>query len=95
MINSYNNWYEDIWYMHKKTIYSHIFPSTYDVRVQMLLHKWVLVHIRNDNKDMILLAYLLDFYYKFFMKGMTNICGCKYTLYTIWYPVSIYAIYTM
>ena len=36
-----NNWYAVICYMHKKTRYSHIYPSTYNVRVHMLLPKRV------------------------------------------------------
>ena len=40
-----NNWYEVIGYVHKKTTYSPIYPSTYDVRVHMILHENILVHI--------------------------------------------------
>ena len=32
-------------------IYSHIYPSTYELRVQMILPKHVLVHIRDKNND--------------------------------------------
>ena len=34
-------------------IYSHIYPSTYEVRVQMILTKNVLVHILYENKDQV------------------------------------------
>ena len=41
MIKLDNNWNEVIWYVHKKTIYSHIYPSTDDVRVQIMLPEYV------------------------------------------------------
>ena len=62
MINPDNNWYGVIWYMYKKNIYSHIYPSTYGVHVQMLSPKHVLLHIRDDNYDMILLSYVSTLY---------------------------------
>ena len=34
-------------------IYSHIYPSTYKARVQMILPDHVLVHIRDDNNDQV------------------------------------------
>ena len=61
-INSYNNWYEVIWYAHKKMLYSHIYPSTYDIHAQMILPKNVLVHIRDENYMMILLPYVSTLY---------------------------------
>ena len=72
-----NNWYEVIQYMRKKMIYSHKYSSTYDVRVQMLLPKNVLVYIRYENKDLILIPYVSTFYATYAIKGMTNISGCK------------------
>ena len=39
----------------KKTIDFHIYPSTYNVHLQMILPMNVLVHIRDENYDMILL----------------------------------------
>ena len=51
MIKSDNNWYEVIWYVNKKMIYSHIYSSTYDVRAHMILPKKVAVHIRDDNNE--------------------------------------------
>ena len=62
--------------MHKKKIYSHIYPSTYDVRVHMLLHKHVLVHIRDDNDELILLPYVSTLYATYTIKVMTNISKC-------------------
>ena len=32
-------------------IYYHIYPSTYEVRVKMILPEQVSVHIRDENKD--------------------------------------------
>ena len=46
------------WVCAQKMIDSHIYPSTYDVRVQILLPNHVLVHIRDDNDDIILLPYV-------------------------------------
>ena len=57
-INSDNNWYEVIWYVQNKTIYYHIYPSTYKVWVQMILHKHVSVYIRYDNEELIYLQYM-------------------------------------
>ena len=34
-------------------IYSHIFPSTYEVRVRMILPDHVSVHIRDENNDQV------------------------------------------
>ena len=76
-INSDNNRYEGIWYKYKKMIYSHIYPSTYDVSMHMLLPKHILVHKRDDNDDMILLPYVSTFYATLIVKGMINISGCE------------------
>ena len=54
MLNSDNNWYEVIWYVHNKMLYSHIYPSTYDVHSHMILTKYILVHIRGDNYELLL-----------------------------------------
>ena len=62
MINSDNEWYDVIWYIHKNMIYYHIYPSTYNVRVQMLLHKCVLVLIWDENYDLIVLSYVSTLY---------------------------------
>ena len=45
-------------YMHKKTLYFHIYHSIYDVRVQILLPNYVLVHIQDENDGLILLPYV-------------------------------------
>ena len=52
------NWYEVIKFMHEKMIYSQIYPITYEVRVHILFPKCVLVHIRDEKYDMILLSYV-------------------------------------
>ena len=57
MRNSYNYCYKVIWYMHNKMIYSNIYPSTYTLRVQVLLPKCILVRIREKKYDLILLSY--------------------------------------
>ena len=62
MINLDNNLYKVLWYRHKKTIYYHIYPSTYDISVQILLHRHVMVHMQYANNDMILLPYVYTFY---------------------------------
>ena len=62
MINSDNGWSKVIWYIHKKPIYSDIYPSTYDIRVQILLSKHVLVHVRDENYNMLLLSYVSTIY---------------------------------
>ena len=62
MIKSDNDWYKVIWYMHKKMIYSHTYPITYDVRVHKLLTKRALVHIRDEKYDLILLSYVSTLY---------------------------------
>ena len=49
-----------------KTIDSHIYTSTYDVRMRVLLNKCVLVHIRDENGDLILLPYVSTLYTIFF-----------------------------
>ena len=49
MIKSDNKWYEIIWYVHNKTMYSHIYTTNYDIRVQMILTNHVLIHICDDN----------------------------------------------
>ena len=59
-IKSDNNWYEVIWYVHKKK--SHIYPSTYDLLMQMILPEHVLVHIWDDNDELILLLYVSPLY---------------------------------
>ena len=43
IINSYNNWFDVIGYVNNTNIYSHIYPITYNTRVQMLLHKNVVL----------------------------------------------------
>ena len=65
MIKSDNDWYKCIGYMLKRTIYSRLYTSTYDVRVHMLLPKRVLVHTRDDNDELILLPYVSTFYATF------------------------------
>ena len=60
IVKSDNDWYKVIGYVQKKMIYSHVYPSTYDVRVQILLPKHVLVHIPDENNNIILLAYSLS-----------------------------------
>ena len=54
-INSDNNRYEVIWYMCKKRLYIHIYPSTYDVLFQIILPNKVLLHICDGNEHIILL----------------------------------------
>ena len=62
MIKSGNNWYVVIWFMRKKMIYSNIYPSAYNVRMQMLLPKHVLVHIQDENDELILYPYVSTIY---------------------------------
>ena len=54
-IKSDNNWYEVIWYVYKKMVYTHIYPSTHDVRAQIILPKQVLVHIWDGNDELMCL----------------------------------------
>ena len=61
-IKSDHDWYKDIYYMHDKMIYSHLYSSIYDICVQMLLSKHVLVHIRDERYDLMLLSYMLNIY---------------------------------
>ena len=75
IINPDNDWYEVIGYVHNKAIYFHIYPITYDVLVQMLLPNHVLVHVRDENNNVILLPYVPTFYSTFVIKGMINISG--------------------
>ena len=64
-----NKCYEVLWYIQKKTIYSHIYTSTYNVRVRMLLPKHVLVDIRDENDKLILLSYVSNFYAKHYIRN--------------------------
>ena len=66
MIKSDNDWYEVIGYVHKKKMYSHIYTSTYNIRMQMLIPKRVLVHIWYENGDLIL-PYVSTFYAAYFI----------------------------
>ena len=65
MVNSDNNWYKVIVYVHNKMIYSHMYTSTYDLRVQILLPQHVLVYIRVEKDNMMLLPYVSTFYTTF------------------------------
>ena len=51
MINTDNDWYKVIWYVHNKIIYYHIYSSTHDVCAEMILPEQVLVHICDDNNE--------------------------------------------
>ena len=62
MIKSDKNLYEVIWYVHNKMLYSHIYTSIYDVREQMILPNHGLVHIWDENDDLILLPYVSTLY---------------------------------
>ena len=60
-INSDNNWFHIILYVHKKIIYTHIYLFPYDVQVQMIISKYVLVHIWYGNDILIYLQYVSHF----------------------------------
>ena len=62
--------------MHIIMTYSHTYPSTYDVHAQMLLPKHVLVHIRDESYELILLLYVSTLYAAYFIKGMEHISVC-------------------
>ena len=62
IIKSDNNWYEVICYVHKKIIYSHIYPIIYDIYVQIILPKRALVHIEDENNKPIWLPYVSTLY---------------------------------
>ena len=68
--------------MHKK-ICIFVYPSTYDIRVQMLLPKHLLVHIRDEDGELILLPYVSTLLVAYVISGMTNISGGDWTLYKI------------
>ena len=48
-------WYEVIWYIHKKHIYSCMYPSNNDILVHMIWSDNVLVNVGYENKKLILL----------------------------------------
>ena len=62
IIKSDNDWYEVICYVQNKMLYSRIYLSTYDVRVQIILPNPALVHIQDDNNELVLLPYLSTLY---------------------------------
>ena len=64
-----------IWYVNYKTIYYHIYPRTYNISVQIILFKQVLVHIQYENYNVIILSYVLTLYVTYVIKGMKNISG--------------------
>ena len=70
-----NDWCKVIRYVHKKSTNSHIYPSTYDIRVEILLSKYMLVYIWLYSGKLILLPYASTFYTKFVIKIMKNING--------------------
>ena len=49
MINSDNDWYKVIWYVHKKMMYSQRYSSIYDICAQMILPEKVCVHNEDEN----------------------------------------------
>ena len=77
MINSGIKWYAVIWYMRKKMIYYNIYTSTYNVHMQMLLPKHVLVHIQDENDELILLLYVSTIYDTILIKVISDISVCK------------------
>ena len=81
--------------MHNKTIYSHIYPSTYFVRVQILLPKHALMHMRDENDEIILLPYVPTLYTMFFIELMTRKLDVirQYIRYDIKYPFISYTTY--
>ena len=66
-IKSDNKFYDVIWYVQKKILYSRIYTSTYDVRVQIILPKHVLVHKWDDNNGLILLPNVSTLYATYFI----------------------------
>ena len=76
-INSDNKWYEVFWYVYKYVIYTHIYPSTHDVRVQIILSKHVLVHIRDGNDELMCLQYVSHSLQHIHHIRNENIIGCK------------------
>ena len=83
LIKPDNYWYEFIWYMHNKTIYSHIYSSNYDVRAHMLLPEKLLMHTWDDNNEPIWLPHVSNIYATYVIKGVTNISGYNHTPYMI------------
>ena len=72
-----------MWYVHKKRIDYHIYPSTYTICVHIIIPKHILVQIRDDNYALISLSYVLTPYSTYVINGIPNMCGCKYTPYAI------------
>ena len=62
IIKSDNRRYEVIWFMHNKSIDSHIYSSTYDVRAQIILPEQVSVHIQDNNNEPTLILYVSTIY---------------------------------
>ena len=77
IIKSYNYWYNIIWYVLNKTVYSHIYSSTHDVRAQMILTEQLLLHILDETKKPILLPYVSTLYAKYNIYEITDISACK------------------
>ena len=48
--------------VHAQETKSHMHPNTYDVLVQILLTKRVFVRIQDDNGELVLLPYVLNYY---------------------------------
>ena len=66
-----------IWYLYNKIIYTHTYPSTYEIRVQMIITNHVLVHIRDRNDELICLQYVSHYLRQICHIRNDNICGCK------------------
>ena len=66
--------YGVIWYIYNKMIFTHIYPITYGVRVCMILPKRVLVHIRDDNDELICLKYVSQSLLHILHISNDNIC---------------------
>ena len=66
-----------IWYLYNKIIYTHTYPSTYEIRVQMIITNHVLVHIRDRNDELICLQYVSHYLRHICHIRNDNICGCK------------------
>ena len=52
-MKSDNNLYGIIRYVYSKTIYIYIYTIPYDVRLQMIIPKHILVYIRINNDELI------------------------------------------
>ena len=66
-----------------RKLYIHIYTGTYDIHVQMIITKHVLVHIQDGNRKLIWLKYISHSLRHINNIRNENIYGCKWTTYIV------------